>query len=48
MHSPTEVQNAPTVSTQCETKSVQRAERAYQGLTIAAMLVLLSTLWLFR
>jgi hypothetical protein len=27
--------------------SSQRAERAYRGVTIAAMLLLLSSLWLF-
>jgi hypothetical protein len=49
MHSPTANHDAATLPEESAPKAMHGAERAYRGLTIAAMLALLcSTLWLFR
>jgi hypothetical protein len=48
MHtSPVARPDLPPVSSREFPRSMKRAERAYQGLTIAAMIVLLSSLFLF-
>jgi hypothetical protein len=47
MHtSPVVVPGSPPASPQNAPQSMERAERAYQGLTIAAMILLLASLWL--
>jgi hypothetical protein len=48
MPSPARVRNAPALASHDASPGMLGAERAYRGLTIAAMLVVLSTLWLFR
>jgi hypothetical protein len=49
MHSyPCSAATSPINSTNADRKSSQLAERAYQGLTIVAMLLLLYSLGLFR
>ena len=49
MHSsPCSAATLPPNSTSADRKSGQLAERAYQGLTIVAMLLLLYSLGLFR
>jgi len=48
MQSHPEAQNATVFAAQDTPQGMRRAERAYQGLTIAAMLALLWTLWLFH
>jgi len=48
MHpSPCSTSTAPPSHTAADPKTNRLADRAYQGWTIAAMLVLLATLWLF-
>lgn len=44
MQSPTAVHENPDFPAQNAIQAIERAERAYRGLTIAAMLVLLCTL----
>jgi hypothetical protein len=47
MHtSPVAVPGSPPVSSHDTPQTLKRAERAYQGLTIAAMILLLASLWL--
>jgi len=46
--SPIAIPGSPAASPYEVPQALVSAERAYQGSTIAAMLLLLSTLWLFR
>jgi len=49
MHtSPQSVSNTPSAATSGNPQPSPYAERIYQGLTIAFMLLLLGSLWLFR
>lgn len=44
---PESIRNSSVSSHHGSPTSMQHAERAYQGVTIAAMLVLLASLWVF-
>jgi len=46
MHSPASASGEQNVPAEVLSLSLRRAERAYRGLTIAAMVVLLVSLWL--
>ncbi len=46
MHSPASSLNTQNAPVDELSQSLRRAERAYQGLTIAAMVVLVASLWL--
>jgi hypothetical protein len=46
--SPLPAPTSPPASTSAVQQRKQQADWAYQGLTIAAMLLLLASLWLFR
>lgn len=45
---PCSVNTSPPPSTSADAQRNQVTERAYQGLTIAAMLLLVYSVWLFR
>lgn len=42
------VASPPPAATPTSSRSAQCADRAYRGLTVAFMLMLLASLWLFR